>query len=138
MPRATSPRTGTDSITLIGTNDLGGTDTVADIEGLMSPIYEALAPPFSFVWAATLLPKDPNVPNLATLQAQLTAINEWLRTGSPPIGALLDFQSVLWVSPQDPVDYAPGMTVDGIHPSVEGQLLLGQYAAAQIQAAGEP
>ena len=128
----------TDSVSLLGTNDLGGPETPQDIEGVLAQIYGQLQPPFSSVYGATLLPKDPKVSNLSTVQAQLTEVNQWLRSGQPTFSHLLDFQSVLWASPSDPVDFAPGLSVDGIHPSVEGQLLLGRYTAQQMAASGAP
>ncbi|MHB8419702.1 MAG: SGNH/GDSL hydrolase family protein [Myxococcales bacterium] len=121
----------TDSVTLLGTNNLGG-PSAQDIEAALSQIYQKLHP--WRVYGATLLPKDPSDPDLAAIQAELTSIDGWLRGGSAPIDALVDFQSVLWASPSDPVDFAPGLGEDGIHPTVEGQLLMGQYAAQELRA----
>ncbi|HUB09047.1 MAG TPA: SGNH/GDSL hydrolase family protein [Myxococcales bacterium] len=124
----------TDSMTLLGTNDLGGSDTPQDIENVLAQIYQALAP-VSRVWGVTLPPKDPADPDLAVIQAELTAVDGWLRGGTAPVAGLLDFESVLWASPTDPVDYAPGLGEDGIHPTVEGQRLLGEYTALKLAGA---
>jgi lysophospholipase L1-like esterase len=124
----------TDSITLLGTNDLGGSDTPQDIESVLAQIYQALAP-VSRVWGVTLPPKDPADPDLAVIQAELTAVDGWLRGGTAPAAGLLDFESVLWASPTDPVDYAPGLGEDGIHPTVQGQRLLGEYTALKLAGA---
>ncbi len=120
----------TDCIVLLGTNDLFGME-LPELAQRTLELYAALAPRCR-VWAGTLLPKErTSRGDLAQVRARRTAYNAWLRTLAP-VSGVIDFEAALR-SPESPDDFPPGLATDGIHPSAQGQQLMGQTAAAYFR-----
>jgi lysophospholipase L1-like esterase len=113
----------TDCLVLLGTNDLGGTP-VDRIEANYDQLIDRLLP-FCRVHLGVLPPKE-----RPELQADRVTLNAWIR-GHPKASGVLDFESVL-ASPGDTTRFAPGLGMDGIHPTVEGQARMGRKAAESL------
>lgn len=114
----------TDCLILIGTNDLGGTP-VGQIEENYDRLIDRLSP-FCRVHLCVLPPKE-----MAEIQADRTALNDWIRANQKA-NSVIDFESVL-AAPGDPTRFAPGLGMDGIHPTVEGQFRMGRLAAERLK-----
>ncbi len=114
----------TDCLILIGTNDLGGTP-VGRIQENYDQLIERLMP-FCRVHLGVLPPKEK-----PDIQADREALNGWIRA-HPKASSVIDFASVL-ADPGDPTRFAPGLGMDGIHPTVEGQFRMGRQAADALR-----
>ena len=114
----------TDCLILIGTNDLGGTPA-SKIEENYEQLIDRLLP-FCRVHLGVLPPKE-----RAEIQGDRAALNDWIRAHQKASSAI-DFESVL-AAPGDPTRFAPGLGMDGIHPTVEGQFRMGRQAAEALQ-----
>jgi len=116
----------TDCLVLIGTNDLGG-NTADQIDAGLSTLFDKLRP-FCRIWAATLLPKEANCcSNYTTVVARRSAVNDWIRHQAQ-VSGIIDFEPAL-AQPGNVNAFAAGLGVDGIHPTVAGQLIMGKEAA---------
>jgi len=114
----------TDCVVLLGTNDLGAADE-AWMKRMLGGLFADLEP-FCDVWAGTLLPKDrPEIGD--DVRALRRTINEWIRTEADVAG-VIDFEAVLR-DPDDADRWLPGMASDGVHPTAEGQRVIGEEAA---------
>jgi len=124
----------TDCVVLVGTNDLGG-NTSDQIDVGLEALFVKLRP-FCGIWVATLLPKE-NTANgvYATVVQRRIAVNDWIRHQAQVKG-VIDFEPVV-AMPGDINHFGPGLGADGIHPTIEGQRLLGQEAA-RVLAVLEP
>ena len=120
----------TDCVMLLGTNDLHAFSAEALIAEL-SALFERMRP-HCRVWGATLLPKErTSAGNLSEVNAVRAAVNAWLRDEAPVEG-VIDFEAALRGGSPD--TFAEGLAEDGIHPSVEGQVRMGEAAAAFFRA----
>ncbi|AKU90727.1 putative secreted protein [Vulgatibacter incomptus] len=123
----------TDCLVMIGTNNLWDHDVQA-MSAAYLELYRALEP-FCTVWAGTLPPKD--APWVSPqVQARRLATNEWLRHDAP-VAHLIDFEAVLR-SADDPNEWLPGFTRDGVHPVVPGQQAMAEEALHVIRRALYP
>jgi lysophospholipase L1-like esterase len=119
----------TDCLTLLGTNNLASR-TAEQIIASLEQLYARLAPGCR-VWAGTLLPKErTSTGDLAEVQARRLAVNAWIRGQTHTFG-VIDFEAVLLAN-DSLHDFLPGTGQDGIHPSKEGQRLLGEAAAERL------
>lgn len=120
----------TDCILLIGTNDLQ-TREVSWIVTHMESLIAALKP-HCRVWAGTLLPKERvSEGELPVAQARRVEVNTWLRDQAAiegKLAGLIDFEAFTR-SPTSVHEFIEGYGHDGIHPSVEGQRVMGMEAA---------
>lgn len=115
----------TDCVLLIGTNDLHR--ETAWVLSTMETLIGRLKPRCR-VWLATLLPRERvSVGELATSQARRLEINDWIRARTDVAG-VIDLEAVTR-TPADPHQFLEGLDEDGVHPSVEGQRVLGLEAA---------
>ncbi|WP_373048105.1 SGNH/GDSL hydrolase family protein [Vulgatibacter sp.] len=114
----------TDCIVLLGTNDLGAHDENR-ITSDLARLFERLEP-FCTVWAGTLVPKDRAEIGEAIRRSR-RAINTWIREEAAVAG-VIDFEAVLG-DPANPDRWLPGLGEDGVHPSLEGQRVMGEEAA---------
>jgi lysophospholipase L1-like esterase len=122
----------TDCVVLVGTNDLGAISAAKLIESLKA-LFGALANDGCWVWAGTLLPKERTTGgDLMVVNAQRAEVNEWVRRQTLSFG-IIDFEQAI-AAPGDPNRFAPGLSVDGIHPTYAGQKVMGQLAAQLISA----
>ena len=118
----------TDCLLLIGTNDLGAVDEEW-LERMLGGLIDDLRP-FCTVWAGTLPPKDrPGLPQ--RVERLRDFLNEWIREEAPVEG-VIDFEAVLQ-HPDDADRFAPDLGEDGVHPSREGQRLMGEEAARHLR-----
>src|SRR5262249_49746608 len=117
----------TDCAVLLGTNDLGS-KPAEEIESKLGAIFDRLRG-FCRVWGGTLLPREADPPALV---AKRHAINDWLRHRAS-VADLIDFEATL-TSPTDPDHFRSGLVHDGIHPTIEGQRLMGLEAARIVAA----
>lgn len=128
---ATSLPNLTDCVLLIGTNDLHGRD-VAWISGKMNELIQGLQP-YCRVWAGTLLPKERSSNGvLEEIQQKRVAVNEWIRQ-HPSVAGVVDFEAFTR-SPEDLHKFLEGLGGDGIHPSAQGQQVIGTEVARFFEA----
>lgn len=110
-----------DCLLLIGTNDLGGIEAQALISKLQQ--LATRLQPMCTVWHGTLLPKETTSSGtLSVVNARRGEVNAWIRQQSH----VVDFESAVKKAGTTN-DFQTGYTEDGVHPSVEGQLALGNY-----------
>lgn len=122
----------TDCVVLLGTNDLGS-KTDSYIDSRLGLLFSRLAP-FCQVWAGTLLPKErTSEGSYEDVKARRLLVNAWLRT-RPQGVRLVDFEAVL-ADPANVHKFKPGLGEDGIHPTVQGQAVMGAEAARVFMAA---
>jgi lysophospholipase L1-like esterase len=122
----------TDCIVLVGTNDLAAISSAEVIESL-NATFRALIDAGCRVWAGTLLPREStSVGDLAVVNARRAEVNDWLRRHSPAFG-VIDFERPM-AAPGDSNRFAPGLAIDGIHPTYAGQKVMGDLAAQLISA----
>jgi lysophospholipase L1-like esterase len=115
----------THCIVLVGTNDLAA-HTSAELAARLELLFGRLGA-WCEVWAGTLLPKERTTTGtLEVVNERRLALNEWLRTGAQ-VSRVVDFAPVL-AAPGDVNAFAPGYGEDGIHPSVKGQKVMGEFA----------
>lgn len=118
----------TDCLVMIGTNNLWNRDEhqIADI---LTRLIDDLEP-ICTVWLGTLPPKDrPEIGE--EIRRRRRAVNGWIRSEAKVAG-VIDFEAVLR-SPDDPDVWLPGLAEDGVHPSVQGQFVMGEEAARFLQ-----
>lgn len=115
----------TDCLVLLGTNDLHSHDA-DQLAAALEAIFERLRP-HCRVWASPLLPKErTSVGSLTEVLARRESVNAWIREVADLHGVVeLDVA----VEGDAPGTFAPGLVEDGIHPSHQGQEVLGQAAA---------
>jgi lysophospholipase L1-like esterase len=111
----------TDCVILIGTNDLHALSS-AELELRLSELFSKLQP-FCRTWAGTLLPKEVN----AVQANRRVEVNDWIRRQAQGV-EVIDFEAAL-AAPGDVNRFGPGLGEDGIHPTVEGQRVMGREAA---------
>src|SRR5262249_744266 len=116
-----------DCVVLLGTNNLHGLST-EEIESKLAALYDRLRP-FCRIWAATLLPRDADPPDM---MAKRAAVNNWIRR-TASVAAVIDFQAAV-TSPGEPNHFRSGLGEDGIHPSIEGYRVIGTEAARALAA----
>jgi lysophospholipase L1-like esterase len=112
----------TDCIVLLGTNDLGGELSLAQLEERMTRLFDGLQP-FCRLWVSTLLPKEKsNYGDYAVVKAQRHDFNAWIRQQQTR-AQVIDLEAV--TRQPDNVDlFIDGLEVDGIHPSAEGHRVM--------------
>jgi lysophospholipase L1-like esterase len=116
----------TDCVVVLGTNDLG--TGAGEIERWLGKLFEELRP-FCRVWGGTLPPKDQS-----RAWSDRTEVNNWLRT-RPGTDGLVDCDSSLGVAPTFNT-WLPGYTVDGIHPTVQGNEAIGNCFSSAVSQGG--
>lgn len=125
----------TDCVVLLGINDLGRLDATMLIERYSRMIDRLRG--FCRVWAGTLTPNARvNNSNYAMVRERRARVNAWIRQ-SAPVEGVIDFEAVVR-SPSDPDRFAPGMGMDGLHPTVEGLRRMGLEAARVLRETPAP
>ena len=125
----------TDCVVQVGTNDLAFL-TAEELQARLEALYARLRPRCR-VWAGTLLPKErTNDSDLATVNARRRAVNAWLRTQAQVAG-VIDFEAALGKA-EDPNRFQAGFNMDGVHPTVRGQAVMGREAADQLSGWVDP
>ena len=120
----------TDCVVLLGTNDLPDYDAPL-IEARLQTLFDTLKP-FCRVWAGTLLPKErTSAGSLTLVNARRHAVNDWIRQSGPSVAGVVDFEAAV-AAPGDVDAFKLGLTSDGIHPSIQGDAVLGRFAAAAL------
>ena len=122
-------RGATDCVVLLGSADLATVESAELVRGL-GALYERLAPTCA-VWAGTLPPQQAGGEDAERIERRRVEVNEWIR-GRADVAGVVDFDEALR-DPADPSRFAPGLGgEDGVHPTVEGQRLMGEAAAARL------
>ncbi len=119
----------TDCLVLMGTNDLSS-KTADEIQARLAALFDRLRS-FCRVWSGTLPPRDGDQPAIA---AKRRAVNDWIRHRAS-IADAIDFEAIV-TSPEDPNRFRAGLGFDGIHPTVQGQRLMGTEAARVVSPPG--
>jgi lysophospholipase L1-like esterase len=115
-------------LVLIGTNDLGA-ETQAQIESDLTVLVQSLKP-FCSVYLCTLLPKQSTTEDFTAINAERQAVNAWIRAQNLSAGTI-DTESAV-AAPGNPDAWQPGLTSDGIHPSIQGDAVLGSFVAQAV------
>ncbi len=121
----------TDCVALIGTNDLGSL-TAENIVARIGDLLDQLRP-FCRPWLGTLLPKEiAGGPfDYQTIVERRAQVNDWIRHRAD-VSGVIDFEAAL-AMPDDVNRFGPGLGEDGIHPSIDGQRIMGEEAARVLE-----
>lgn len=122
-----------------GTNDLGGTYTVAGIISNLRAMYQKCIAKSVYVFALAILPR----PTLgAQAQKDLITINEWIKQywAGSPFGEFVDtFAAIVDPTSSSQAVIANALnTVDNTHPSNVGAYLIGKVLATRLTARFSP
>ncbi|MCP3137328.1 SGNH/GDSL hydrolase family protein [Pyxidicoccus xibeiensis] len=124
----------TDCLVLLGTNDLGEEDSLAQLQARLLRMVERLTP-FCKVWVSTLLPKEKsNHSPYAVVKVQRLAFNDWLRKGGSGT-EVIDLEAVLR-QPGNVHLFIDGLEADGIHPTAEGHRLMADEVSRVLRERG--
>jgi len=124
----------TDCVVLLGTNDLGDTPSIAQLQSRMTTLMDRLAP-FCRPWVSTLLPKEKsNYAPYEAVKAQRLEFNAWVRGGGagPDV---IDLEAVMH-QPGNVHLFLDGLEVDGIHPSKEGHRVMADEVSRVLHEVG--